>query len=166
MVVSTSRMELSLFSALGRFLAITGFWQYTAYDQTAQSTSCCKTGSLLYCLSASCWWGYGRLVFFLHWDMYVSKACFLLLELVLIFTSSHSFVRSKSKLPFIFVLSCKLKPTLTSDPTCAFISPTMMLTLCFGSWRVTSCDVLYDLTASISSERLVWLYDFRLKLPP
>ena len=36
-VVSTSHMELSLSSTFGRFLAINGFWQCTADDQTAQS---------------------------------------------------------------------------------------------------------------------------------
>ena len=38
-VVSTSHMELSLSSAFDRFLAIDGFWQRMAYDQTVQSTS-------------------------------------------------------------------------------------------------------------------------------
>ena len=35
-VVSTSHMELTLSLAFG------GFWQFRAYDQTVQSTSCCK----------------------------------------------------------------------------------------------------------------------------
>ena len=48
-------MELSLSLAFGRFLVMNGFLQCTAYDQTAQSTSCCKAGSPLHCFSTFRW---------------------------------------------------------------------------------------------------------------
>ena len=87
-VVLTSHMELSLSSAFGSFLAINGIWQYTACDQTVQSTSYCKTDSPLHCFPTSCWRGYGRVVLFLCWNMYVPKLNFLFLELC---TYTHQF---------------------------------------------------------------------------
>ena len=91
-VVLSSYMELSLSLAFDRFITINGIWQCTAYDQAVRSISCCKTDSSFSCLSISFLWGYGRVVLFLHWNMYVSKVYpFFFWNFILMHISSYFF---------------------------------------------------------------------------